>query len=58
MRRAFEGYSVKIFEDILLSDFLGDKLMENYTILPSLRGIGFKAKNLKLKGNFPGQRGP
>jgi hypothetical protein len=48
----------KFFEDILLSDFLGDKLMENFAIMPSLRVIGFKAKNLKLKGNFPGQRGP
>jgi len=58
MGRASEGHSAKIFEDILLSDFLGVKLMENYTIMPSPKVIGFKAKNLKLMGNFPGQRGP
>jgi hypothetical protein len=29
----------------LPADFLVDKLMENYAIMPSLRGIGFKARN-------------
>jgi len=50
----FCKHYAKIFEDILLSDFLGDKLMENYAIMPSLKEIGFKAKNLKLMGNFSG----
>jgi len=58
MSQASEGHYAKIVEDILLSVFLGDKLMENFAIMPSLRGIGFKAKNLKLKGDFPRQRGP
>ena len=52
MGRASAGHYAKIFEDILLSDFLGDKLMEDYAIMPSMKEIGFKAKNLKLKGNF------
>jgi len=46
MGRASERHHAKIFEDILLSDFWSDKLMENFAIMPSLRGIGFKARNL------------
>lgn len=42
------GRYAKLFAKITISDFLVDKFMENYAIMPSLKGIGFRNVELIL----------
>jgi len=46
----------EIYEKIFLSDFLVDKFMEFYATMPSLRGSGFKDRN--VGGFFPSEKVP
>jgi hypothetical protein len=47
MGRDSEGHNAKIFEDFLLYDFLVDELMENYSIMPSLKESVLNNRNFR-----------